>query len=181
MKQGIIVILISIILSGCAVVHHYDGYQGKVIDVDSKVPLEGAAVLVVFYTQQYGPAGPVSHYVDAQETVTDKNGEFKLPSFTATAFRPLQSFESYGWFTIFKPGYGCFPRHKGAKPEKLRKNGVLPTNEYVTIELPKLSTREERIESTRCFYYSEVPKNKYRKLTELLNQENINLGFKPEY
>jgi hypothetical protein len=172
-------IFFSIISTGCAVVHHYDGYQGKVIDVETKEPLEGAAVLVEFNTQQYGPAGSVSHYVDAQETVTDKNGEFKIPSFTASTFRPLQTFESYGWFTIFKPGYGCFPRHKGSKPEKLRKNGILPTNEYVTIELPKLTTREERIESTRCFYYSEIPSNKCKYLIDLINQERSHLGFKP--
>jgi hypothetical protein len=156
MKQRIIVILISIILSGCAVVHHYDGYQGKVIDVETKEPLEDVAVLVVFYTQQYGPAGSVSHYADAQETLTGKNGEFRIPSFTTTAFRPLQSFESYGWVTIFKPGYGCFPRHTGVKPDKLR-NGILPTNEYVIIEMPKLRTREERIDSNHCSPSSDIP------------------------
>jgi len=173
----ILAMLLSIIFNGCAVVHHYDGYQGKIIDVDTKEPLEGAAVLVEFNTQQYGPAGSVSHYVDAQETVTDKNGEFKIPSFTATAFRPLQSFEPYGWFTIFKPGYGCFPSHKGIKPEKLRKR-ILPTNTYVTIELPKLSTREERIESTHCSPNSEIPDEKCMQFTKLINQERNALGFK---
>jgi hypothetical protein len=168
----------SIILNGCAVVHHYDGYEGKVIDVETKEPLEEAAVLIEFNTQQYGPAGSVSHYVDAKETLTDNNGEFRIPSFTTTAFRPLQTYEPHGWVAIFKPGYGCFPRHKGAKPDNLR-NGILPTNEYVTIELPKLRTREERIESTRCFYYSEIPNDKCKKFIDLLNQERLYLGFKP--
>ena len=86
MKRFIfLTMFLSIMSSGCAVVHHYEGYQGKVIDVDTKEPLEGVAVLVVFYTQQYGPAGSVSHYADAQETLTGKNGEFRIPSFTTTA------------------------------------------------------------------------------------------------
>jgi hypothetical protein len=179
MKRLIILaVFFPIIFNGCALVHHYDGYQGKVIDAETKEPLEGAAVLVEFNTQQYGPAGSVSHYVDAQEAVTDNNGEFKIPSFTASTFRPLQTFESYGWFTIFKPGYGCFPRHKGSKPEKLRKNGVLPINEYVTIELPKLTTREERIESTHCSPNSEIPDEKCMQFIKLINQERNALGFK---
>lgn len=180
MRLLIIFSAFSIIINGCAVVHNYDGYQGKVIDVDTKEPLEGAAVLAVFNTEEYGPAGSVSHYVDAQETVTDKNGEFKIPSFIASAFRPMQLFEPYGWFTIFKPGYGCYPNHKGIRPEKLR-NGILPVNKYVIIELPKLKTREERIESTHCSPDSEIPYNKCKKFIDLLNQENVDLGFKIEY
>lgn len=174
----ILATLFSIIINGCAVVHHYDGYQGKIIDVDTKEPLEGAAVLAVFYTQQYGPAGSVSHYVDAQETVTDKNGEFRIPSFTATAFRPLQSFEPYGSFTIFKPGYGCFPSHRGIKPEKWRKR-ILPTNTSVTIELPKLKTREERLNVPAVNF--DIPFEKQQKFIELLNQELEWLGARGKY
>jgi hypothetical protein len=179
MKRLIILaIFSSILFSGCAVVHHYDGYQGKVIDVETKEPLEGAAVLVEFNTQEYGPAGSVSHYVDAHETLTDKNGEFRIPSFTTTAFRPLQSFESYGWVTIFKPGYGCFPNHKGVKPEKMR-NGILPTNDYVTIELPKLRSREERLNLPSVNF--DIPFEKQQRYIELLNQELESLGANGKY
>ncbi len=93
MKKFIFIILFTLFISGCAIVHNYDSYYGKIIDAETKEPLEGAAVLAVYYTQQYGPAGSVSHYLDAKETLTDKTGEFKIPSFTSFTFRMLQSFE----------------------------------------------------------------------------------------
>jgi len=77
----------------------------KVIDAETKKPIDGAAVLVVFYTKSYGPAGAITHYADAIENDTDKNGEFKFPSHRVTIFRPLQGWDKYGYFTIFKPGY----------------------------------------------------------------------------
>jgi hypothetical protein len=179
MKQLIIFAMVfSITLNGCAVVHHYEGYQGKVIDLETKEPLEGAAVLIEFNTQEYGPAGSVSHYVDAKESLTDKNGEFRVPSFTTTALRTLQTFDAHGWVTIFKPGYGCFPNHKGVKPEKLR-NGILPTNEYVTIKLPKLRTREERLNLPSVNF--DIPFEKQQKFIKLINQELESLGAKGKY
>ena len=169
--------LLLLLSSGCAVMHTYGDYYGKVIDTETKEPLEGAAVLAVYYTQQYGVAGPVTYYVDAQETVTDKKGEFKIPSNTVFTFRPLSSFEPKAWFTIFKPEYGCYPWHKGVKPMFVP-NGTLPENQHVTIELPKLKTKEERVENQRCEPVL-IPKDKYRRFLEIINYERIDLGLEP--
>ncbi len=175
MRKLISIILITFLISGCAIVHNYDAYYGKIIDAETKEPLEGAAVLAVYCTQQYGPAGSVSHYLDAKETLTDKNGEFKIPSFTFLTFRVLQSFERDVWFTIFKPGYGCYPNNKGIKPASLR-NGILPPGNYVTIELPKLMSKEERIENQRCEPTS-IPYENYAKFRQLVNIEREKLGL----
>lgn len=132
------VLMLFVTTSGCAMVYRYGPYNGNVIDAETKEPLEGAAVLAVYYTLSYGPGGSSSHYIDAQETVTDNNGEFKIAANWIFTFRPLQSFEPFTWFTIFKPGYGCYPLHKETLPIFLPK-GTLPDNKSVTIELPKLS------------------------------------------
>lgn len=161
---------------GCAMVHTYSDYYGKVIDTETKEPLEGAAVLAVYYTKQPGPGGEVTHYADAQETLTDKNGEFKIPSNTVTTFRPLQYFDSYAYFTIFKPEYGCYPYHKVVKPMFVP-NGTLPKNQYVIIELPRLKTRAERIDSTHCSPDSYIPYLKAKKFIDLINRENKSLGL----
>lgn len=172
LKTLLLLSTLSFFSSGCAIYHHYGPYYGKVIDAETKQPLEGAAVLAVYYTLSYGPAGSNSHYLDAQETVTDKNGEFKIPSLNSFTFRPLQSFEPYTWFTIFKPGYGCYPNHKKAKPMFLP-NGSLPANQYVVIEEPfvRNESKEERLKNAACLPSPSVPENKYLKLQGLLQIE----------
>ncbi len=162
--------------AGCAITNNYGPYYGKVIDAETKESIEGAAVLVVFYTEEYGPAGAITRYADALETVTDKNGEFKFSAHKVTVFRPLQGWDKYGYFTIFKPGYGCYPNHKDVKPMFVP-NGTLPVNEYVTIELPRLGTREERIESTHCSPQSYITYSKAKKFIDLINEENKSLGL----
>ena len=54
-------------------------FEGKVIDADTKQPIEGAVVLGVYYFTAYTIAGSNSYVEDGQETLTDVNGEFKLP------------------------------------------------------------------------------------------------------
>jgi hypothetical protein len=171
--------LLLFLTQGCAIYHHYGEFTGKVIDAETKEPLEGVAVLAIYNTEQYGLAGSISYYVDAQEMVTDKNGEFRIPPLNAVAFRPLSSFEPYVWFRIFKPGYGCYPENKKVKPMFLP-GGTLPAKQYVTVELPKLTTREERIESTDCSPDHDVPLRKCKAFQLLINKENIDLGLGPE-
>lgn len=162
---------------GCAVYHHYGAVEGKVVEVGTGTPLDGAAVLAVYYTDAYGPAGSVSQFLDAQEAVTDEKGEFRIPSLNTFTFRPLQSFQSYIMATIFKPGYGCYPRHKGVKP-MFMPYASLPQGRYVVIEMPKLDSINDRMININCFPAS-VPNEKMRKLIDIINIESIALGLQP--
>lgn len=172
-----IVILLLPFIIGCTVTNKYDSYYGKVIDAETKEPIEGAAVLAVYYTEIYWIAGASSRFADAQETVTDKNGEFRIPAIRINKFRLLSGWDHYPQFRIFKPGYGCYPMHKDVKPMFVP-NGTLPEKQYVTIELPKLKTREERIENQRCEPAS-IPKAKYKKFLKIINDERTSLGLEP--
>jgi hypothetical protein len=179
LKAILMISIFSLAFSGCAIYNHYGPYYGKVVDADTKQPLEGAAVLAVYYTQSYGPAGSVSHYLDAQETVTDKNGEFKIPSLNSFAFRPLHSFEPYTWFTIFKPGFGCYPDHKKVKPMFLP-NGSLPAKQFVVIELPALKTIEERKKNLfNCSVNYDISYKTQKNFFDLRNIEAIQIGKEP--
>jgi hypothetical protein len=177
LKLILLLSVFSLLSSGCAIYHHYGPYYGKVVDADTKQPLEGAAVLAVYYTQSYGPGGSVSHFLDSQEVVTDKKGEFNVPPMTALTFRSFQSFETYAWFTIFKPGYGCYPNYK--KVKLLRPNGTLPIDQYVTIELPNVNneSKENRLRNAACLPSPSVPENKFKKLQELLQVEYKTIGY----
>jgi len=181
MKSVLIAVLLIIIFplsAGCAITNTYGPYYGKVIDAETKEPIEGAAVLAVFYTQEYGPAGAITRYADAIETATDKNGEFKLPAHRVSVFRPLQGWDKFPQFRIFKPTYGCYPLHKDVKP-MFEPNGTFPEKQTVVIELPKLKTDQERRESTLCDPSSDIPIKKGRKFIELIRQQERSLGYNP--
>ncbi len=173
MKLVLITAVIFSLGAGCGIFKPYPSYYGRVIDAETKEPLEGAAVLAVYYTQKPSPGGPVSFYREAQETVTDKNGEFKIPSITLTTFKFLHFFDPHPHITIFKPGYGAYPRHKDVKPR------FLPANKHVTIELPRLKTREERLLNYGCYPSSDVPGMKYKNLFRLIEEEAKALGLEP--
>lgn len=161
--------------AGCALAHRYGPYQGKVVDAETKETLEGVAILAVFNTQSYGPGGSTSHYVEVQEAITDRNGDFYIPSFTSYAFRPLQSYEPYAWFWIFTPEYGCYPNHIKAKPMFLP-NGSLPSNKQIFIELPRVKTKEERLENLRCEPVG-IPSALYPRYLHSINKERTSLDL----
>ena len=177
-SKALFLVPILFILFGCSHSNTYGPYFGKVIDIETKEPIEGAAVLVVFYTNEPGPAGSITRYADAVETVTDKNGEFRMPAHRVTSTRFLYLLENYGHFTIFKPGYGCYPMHKGVRPMFVP-NGTLPPRQYVTIELPRLRTKDERLENQRCEPIL-IPKEKYKRFLIILNDERKSLGLESE-
>lgn len=178
LKSIYILILLPLVLlgvSGCAVVHHYSPYLGKVVDVDTGEPIEGAAVLAIYYTQSYGLGGSGSDFLDAQETITNKSGEFKVSSLTSLTFRPLQTFEPWAWITVYKPGYagyGCLWRHEKVEPSRR----PFPPNNHIIVKLPELKTKEERLKYVNCNPYN-VPKKKYPSLLRLINSENFCLGI----
>lgn len=164
--------------TNCAIAHTYGVYHGKVVDAATKKPIKGAAVLAVYYTESYGPAGSHTHYLDAQETVTDDNGEFRIPKLSVKTFKMGHSFDPHVYFTIFKPGYGCYPRHKAVKPMFVP-NGSLPADQDVTIELPKVINKpiKERLRNAACLPSPSVPEEKYKKLRGLLDEEYKSIGY----
>lgn len=155
---------------------HLAPFFGKVIDADSKEPIAGAAVLAVYRSEVPSIAGPMSSVVDGQETLTDENGEFKIPKvkrwFVADRGYPG------GKLIIFKPGYGFFPNHKQSRAPGINRAWP-PPNKYIVFELPKLKTRKERDLNLNFTRPVGITYKKMRHFTNLLNKERINLGYSP--
>jgi len=177
---SLLIIIFFPLSAGCAITKEFGPYYGKVIDAETKEPIEGAAVLVVFYTESYGPAGAITHYADALETATDKNGEFNFPPHRITLFRPLQGWVKHGYFTIFRPGFGHYPESKVVKPMFVP-NGSLPKDQYIIIELPKYKSKEERLNVLGPRINFDIPYEKQKRFIELINQELENLGATGKY
>lgn len=183
-----VIIFAVFLISGCTITNKYEQYSGIVIDSETKQPIEGAAVLVEYNTTQFGLAGSVTYFADAQETLTDKNGEFRIPPFRIIKYRALSGWERYPGVRIFKPGYGCYPEHRDAvsshnDPYRMTSVGEipkwsLPPNQHVTIELPRLETKEEKLRNIGCRPVG-VPDEAMRLFTKIINIENSNLGLQP--
>ncbi|MEK6683280.1 MAG: carboxypeptidase-like regulatory domain-containing protein [Nitrospirota bacterium] len=93
-------------------IYHKPAFHGRVIDAETKEPIEGAVVVASYLKTTLGPAHSGSSVFNVRETLTDKAGEFHIPSYTTI----IQPFSWSEWsdkvtFIIYKPGYGSYPTY----------------------------------------------------------------------
>lgn len=141
-------------LSGCAPAHRYPAYRGRVLELGTDRPIEGAGVLAVYRMFLYTPIERFDRYLGYQAVLTDKEGRFAIPAVTRVNLNPLKTFDPRVRITIYKRGYGNFPGSVGGKyvvkmakqgrtePE-LERGQWVPPDAEVTFWLPKLETAEE--------------------------------------
>lgn len=151
-------------------------FKGKVVDADTKEPIEGAVVLGVYYFTAYTIAGSNSYVEDGQETLTDKNGEFKLPR-TRRWFVLHRGYPE-GRLEIFKPGYGTLWHQRSIA---VGDNKSWPTpSKYIVYELPRLINVEDRKKNVRSARrYDEIPYRNKRQYWEKVNEECSYVGIPP--
>jgi hypothetical protein len=181
-------------------VFHKPAFRGKVIDAESKEPIEGAVVVAMYYKYPIisGPGGGSSSMIHVKEALTDDNGEFHIPSYT-TVIQPL-SIEDPTAFIIYKPGYASHPnslihplcyfrpyeredfftKELGTEGEKhvlklgKRIKTVLIT--YGVVELPRLSTEEERLKRLPG-YPSDLTSGNAPLFYKIINEEYRRFGL----
>ncbi len=183
-------------------IYYRPEFKGKVLDAETKDPIEGAGVVVVYQKSAIRLAPEsISIIKNIKETLTLKDGTFSIPSYLSLT-EPL-SFDFRVTFIIFKPRYGSFPRYQvtpsGIKPidqevffskdvgskgelrmwvkeekgPKLRKSKVI----FGIVELPKLKTRNERRRNLPSLpSWDEFLKNQ-KNLIRLINEEEENIGL----
>ncbi|MBW2078207.1 MAG: hypothetical protein JRI71_11785 [Deltaproteobacteria bacterium] len=152
-------------------------FEGRVIDADTKQPIEGAAVLAVYNRCIPSVQGIISFSIDAQETLTDNKGEFKIPEVRMWFGGNPRSPQEQN-LTIFKPEYGVFPDHARSSAGGESKTWP-PPKKYIVYELPKLKTREER--RSNLPMRPNIPDEKMKIFTRLLNEERTSLGYSTKY
>lgn len=141
-----VVILLSIMAS-CV---QAKTFKGKVIDADTKEPIEGAVVVAVWKTERTTPAATHVDLKDVKECLTDKNGKWSIsgPKGRDDELLPgLSLFIPYTkrpQFIVFKPGYCSWPSgfYIDACKDKLKPQGTVRICEGATMELPKLTKRD---------------------------------------
>ncbi len=179
---GFVVVLFCLISSACA---HSDGpYKGKVVELETGNPIERAVVAASWSIEEVPHAQKIC---DAEETVTDKNGEFVLPKGSCVSHPFAKIFGPY--VIVFKPGYLGYPPlgHNEEEKRAHMPNWGKPRlfkdkKQYNVIELGRPKTREEReltLDHADFPIHDEVVE-KLPNLIKLINEERKNLGFKGE-
>lgn len=101
----IIVLIISLAKTSQAIgLYSKPEFRGRVIDAETKQPIEGVVVVVLYDKRPLigGPGGPNSYVFHAKETLTDSKGEFLIPAYSSV----LLFTEDAGIrFIFYKPGY----------------------------------------------------------------------------
>jgi hypothetical protein len=170
--KGIIILLFLLCFANSCYPIRYDGpYKGRVVDAETGKPIEGVVVLGVWYKEIATAAGGVGSYYDAEETVTDKNGEFEIKGMglkVLTNIGPMN-------FFIFKAGHeyiGMYPWETlKTDPRKIMWKG-----DQAIIPLRELTLEERK---SRLFGKENVPEEKQRLLIRELNRERLSIGLTP--
>ena len=182
-------------ISGTGWIFYHDGpYRGKVVDADTGNPIEGAAVLGEWPLETYGGAGGrVQIYCDAQETMTDKNGEFIVPQAFCFHFWPFTKLGST-IFKIFKPGYDSYPpslpiigpassQKDQQEAHKYQLEFWVTINKNNIVRLKKFENKEEREWIVNHISLVRIPQNKRpqkaKTMIDLINSERHTLGLQP--
>ncbi len=166
---GVVVLLVSTVR-----VKVQGPYLGKVVDKETGRPIEGAAVVAVWLRSGPGLVQRVTFFQEAQETVTDQQGQFTIPGTWGIQVTPLVEIREPA-FTIFKPRYKVF-RGGALTPQ----NAPVREHGRVVIRLQQLRTREERLRNLSDVSLSPfVPNEKYPNLRRLESVERVDLGLKP--
>jgi hypothetical protein len=172
----------------CCYPVRYDGpYKGKIIDAETGTPIEGVVVLGEWSKVAATPAGGVSSYYDAQETVTDKNGEFEIPGLGLKILSNVAPMN----VLIFKAGYeyiGIGPWESLKLDGGLLEKKIAFEGEKAIIPLKKSTLEERKTRRMPDIYLEEkteggvthfyIPK-KIKHLIEEINKELIEQGLKP--
>lgn len=168
--QIILCILSLVTIEGCIyhAVFTARTCKGKIIDADTKQPIEGVVVLGIWYDEILTPAGSISQYHDAKETVTDKNGDFIIKGTT---------------FMIFKAGYRYLRMGPNIFKKRIEDIGLRDKIKWkkgkAIIPLRKLTMEERKRQGTPPFPTEAYPKLKIPLLIKEINKEKIELGLPP--
>ncbi|MHA2219794.1 MAG: hypothetical protein ACXACY_28145, partial [Candidatus Hodarchaeales archaeon] len=103
----IAIILLANIIGKGWIVYHERTFEGKVIDAETKEPIEGAVVKAIYNIEFYFITVSGTHSVDAEEVLTNKDGTFYV---SPNIFLYLYPFahKTDTEFTIYKQGYESF-------------------------------------------------------------------------
>jgi hypothetical protein len=143
MKERLMLTMVFVLLSTSAYAYIF---SGRVVDAETKEPIEGAVVVAYWNEEQATPTGPHTRLKEVKEALTDKDGKWIIRGPKGGEFGNVKAVLSliFGHFTnrprfiVFKPGYCSYPKgfyidacRGGIKPgsqDKIREGELIPQN-----------------------------------------------------
>ena len=177
---GLLGVVTTYFLSSCCfpALHRpvaYDGdYKGRVVDEQTREPIEGVVITAVWSYLCPTPAGQISGFYDAIETLTDERGDFTVPGKGLRLFIDLDTAR----VSIFKAGYEYFEYNwKTLRIGRILSQKIKWEEDRAVIPLRKL-TEEERLKGSISFGPHADPK--YRRFFDKeMNKLLIERGMRP--
>jgi hypothetical protein len=132
-------------------------FSGRVIDAETKEPIEGAVVVARWQKEKAVFVETVQKLKDVKETLTNENGEWSIegpkgheygkinPLLVIVSHIPFVYYTLKPEFIIFKPGYCSWP--KGRRIAACSGIDYHSDEGYwhgATIELPRLTERDRK-------------------------------------
>ncbi len=185
---AIVLIISSLQISQAAGLYSKPEFRGRVIDSETKEPIEGAVAVVLYDKRPLigSPAGVSSYVFHAKETLTDSKGEFFISAYSSVL---LFTEDTGVRFIFYKPGYmagygtdnirsvlveSYFSAGEVGE-EKEIEGGTFEQGSYIKwkgplgiVELKRAKTREEKWKSTMVF-------------TSSLKEKDLPVLYKREY
>jgi hypothetical protein len=162
---NMLLLAVLISCSGCMTYINKDGpYYGKIVDKETRQPLEGVVVVGDWGAAQWGSTS----YYDTYETVTDKEGNFTIPGQGVQFFSDLTELQLFG----LKAGYQDIEGYMWTEAVQL---ALGKEGERIIIGLKKLSMEERRRRSISMPLHA--PKKKIKLLRRENNKEMIEIGM----
>ena len=176
MKKLIIILFNLIFLPSCYAARVDGPYKGRVIDADTRQPIEGVVILGVWNREIITAGGATHNFYDAMETVTDKNSEFEVKGLGLLVLSNVIPMD----VLIFKAGYeywGLGP-WRGLKEGYLSSKKVKWEGDKAIIPLRKL-TMEERRKNIPPLPPGEAPLGKVILMLKEFNRNSLELKLHP--
>lgn len=150
-RTTLFLVVAAVLSSGCALVHRYPAYRGKVLEQGTEKPIAGAGVLAVYGKDYSYMIERIQAHLGYYAVLTDNTGRFEIPPKSFVSANPLSWYDEAPRITIYKAGYGNFPGSTNPRrPKHVTTDppigAWLPPETEVTFRLPKLTTEEERKE-----------------------------------
>ena len=166
-------------------------FRGRVVDADTKEPIEGAVVVAEWMTEHDTPTATHTDLKDVKECLTDKKGTWSIRGPRGWAKEPISysslfiPYTKEPEFIVFKPGYCSWPngfyidacrnriKITGDKDEGIGDGG--------TLGLPKLTNREDRLRALPEPVSGKGSRDKQDEFIRLINEERRSLGLQGTY
>ncbi len=168
--QIILCILSLVTVEGCIypAVFTARTCDGRIVDADTKLPIEGVVVLGIWYNEYGTAGGAVNRYHDAKETVTEKNGVFVIKG---------------NDFMIFKAGYEYLRLDTAIFQKHVEDIGLRDKIKWeggkAIIPLRKLTMEERKRRIILGSPPMESPFEKVKYYLRELDKERVQIGLKP--